>query len=767
MLEKSDSQKITFKTVDWHVMLRTLFTIYLTAFILGMGVAEAQVRAGNGFLKILPGVRNQGFGGSFTGVVDEMHVLYANPAATGFLREWQWSTSYTEWIADSYSLSWLYGQRVRTPISRHTRFALGVHYQGVREFNSTANPSAATASASDALFNFSVGTPLSFLSPNISLGGNLKYFRSDLDGVVDDSWISDVGVLVKTPRLSVNLFGVEYLLLSAGAAYTQLGSPLKFQGVETPLPKAFRSGVAVNMGRHDGFQMQLTGDYVKYRDEDSQVSIGMEFSWRYLLTVRAGYNFNDNLISKLAFGVSYRLGDLNGVLGKNSAMRMDFAYLEGNDLFSPPLRGGISHYPIQPESFRLLADTPEPLLPGDTLTLSWEGSNDPDLFDNTSYRIVLVKDNSAALEGVIAETQHSKILPPELEKNQFTDGTPLLQIEQPKTANTSYTSSHRLIINKTLTPGTYYWTVLAYDRDNHARFADEMGQFEIAEPPIPPKPPVKYDVSILSHIAKVAPLRPKALFKFNKADLTEFAEKILGTLGEALNSPDLSHTFVKLGGHTDQRGSAKYNKRLSERRANSVKNFLVEKWHISPERIFSYGYGKKYPLADAYAYPESEREAIHARNRRVEIYLLKEANYDTANHPIEDSKMVKAVRQGTPIRYETVLVNQGPDTASNVVLVADIPQYADMIRQSFSATHPVEKQSYSDTAAVWEFAAIAPGDTVHISYDLVVNRNFPGNPYNMVHTIIIQATGDSNVENNRASQGVFIIPLSIKENGNQ
>ena len=764
MLEKSDCQKITYKTVDWHDMLSRLLTICLTAFILGMGVAEAQVRAGNGFLKILPGVRNQGFGGSFTGVIDEMHALYANPAATGFLREWQWSTSYTEWIADSYSLSWLYGRRLRTPISRHTRFALGIHYQGVREFNSTANPAAATASAGDALFNFSVGTPVSFLSPNISIGGNVKYFRSDLDGVVASSWIGDIGILAKTHRMSVNIPGFEYLLLSAGAAYTQLGSPLNFQGVDTPLPKAFRGGVAVNVGRHDGFQMQLTGDYVKFRDEDSQVSIGAEFSWRYLLTVRTGYNFNDNLISKLTFGVSYRLGDLNGLLGKNSAMRMDFAYLEGNDLFSPPLRGGINHYPVQPESFRLLSDAPEPLLPGDTLTFAWEGSNDPDLFDNTFYRIVLVKENGAALEALQTETQHSKTMPPELEKNRLADGTPLLQIEQPRTANTPYNPSHRLVINQSLTPGTYYWTVLAYDRDNHARFADGIGQFVIAAPPIPP---VQYEVGVVSFVAKVEPLRPKALFQFNKANLTEFAEKTLGTLGEALNSPELAGTFVKLGGHTDQRGSAKYNKRLSERRANSVKEFLVNKWHIAPERVFSYGYGKKYPLADAYAFPESEREAIHARNRRVEIFLLKEADYDTTNRPIDDAKMVKAVRQGTPIRYEVVLVNQGPDAADSVIVVAQIPQYADLIRQSFSASHPVVNKSFSDSTATWELGTIAPGDTVRISYDLVVNRNFPGNPYKMIHTVSVRAPRDSNIENNSASQEVFIIPLVTQENGNR
>jgi hypothetical protein len=62
---------------------------------------------------------------------------------------------------------------------------------------------------------------------------------------------------------------------------------------------------------------------------------------------------------------------------------------------------------------------------------------------------------------------------------------------------------------------------------------------------------------------------------------------------------------------------------------------------------------------------------------------------------------------------------------------------------------------------------IAPGDTVRISYDLVVNRNFPGNPYKMIHTVSVRAPRDSNIENNSASQEVFIIPLVTQENGNR
>jgi outer membrane protein OmpA-like peptidoglycan-associated protein len=66
-----------------------------------------------------------------------------------------------------------------------------------------------------------------------------------------------------------------------------------------------------------------------------------------------------------------------------------------------------------------------------------------------------------------------------------------------------------------------------------------------------------------------------------------------------------------LGGHTDAKGSDEYNQTLSERRAETVKRFLMEKYHLPAANLVSAGYGKKglKNAADPYA----------AENRRVEI----------------------------------------------------------------------------------------------------------------------------------------------------
>ena len=64
----------------------------------------------------------------------------------------------------------------------------------------------------------------------------------------------------------------DYGYFSAGFSVNQLGQPINFIAVDYAVA-AFRGGVALNMGSHDGFQLQLNTDYNKYRDEVSHVSV--------------------------------------------------------------------------------------------------------------------------------------------------------------------------------------------------------------------------------------------------------------------------------------------------------------------------------------------------------------------------------------------------------------------------------------------------------------------------------------------------------------
>ena len=105
-------------------------------------------------------------------------------------------------------------------------------------------------------------------------------------------------------------------------------------------------------------------------------------------------------------------------------------------------------------------------------------------------------------------------------------------------------------------------------------------------------------------------------FDYNSAALTSKAEPQLKNLGKALSSAELAGSIVLLGGHTDAKGSDPYNQSLSERRAETVKRFLIDSYKIPAANLVTAGYGKKGPKnpTDLYA----------AENRRVEIVNMAE-----------------------------------------------------------------------------------------------------------------------------------------------
>jgi outer membrane protein OmpA-like peptidoglycan-associated protein len=121
-------------------------------------------------------------------------------------------------------------------------------------------------------------------------------------------------------------------------------------------------------------------------------------------------------------------------------------------------------------------------------------------------------------------------------------------------------------------------------------------------------------------MAEIATKRPKINleinFEYNSAALTPKAEPQLNSLGEALTSNDLKGSIVMLGGHTDAKGGDEYNQGLSERRAETVKRFLVENYKIPATNLVTAGYGKKGLKNPA--------EPLAAENRRVEIVNMAE-----------------------------------------------------------------------------------------------------------------------------------------------
>ena len=98
-------------------------------------------------------------------------------------------------------------------------------------------------------------------------------------------------------------------------------------------------------------------------------------------------------------------------------------------------------------------------------------------------------------------------------------------------------------------------------------------------------------------VAEIAKEKPsidlEIYFNYNSAQITSKAVPDLMNLGRALSSAELKGGTFLVGGHTDAKGGEVYNQRLSERRAEEVKRFLMQKFGLASEGLVTAGYGKE------------------------------------------------------------------------------------------------------------------------------------------------------------------------------
>lgn len=103
-------------------------------------------------------------------------------------------------------------------------------------------------------------------------------------------------------------------------------------------------------------------------------------------------------------------------------------------------------------------------------------------------------------------------------------------------------------------------------------------------------------------------------FKTNSATLTAGAKQVLDGVAKQLTAAN-APTLIKVAGHTDSRGDARYNKALSQRRADKVAAYLKGKG--ASQSFKPRGHGEARPIAS------NATAAGRAKNRRVELVILK------------------------------------------------------------------------------------------------------------------------------------------------
>ena len=131
--------------------------------------------------------------------------------------------------------------------------------------------------------------------------------------------------------------------------------------------------------------------------------------------------------------------------------------------------------------------------------------------------------------------------------------------------------------------------------------------------PEPPPPPME---EALAKVEKKIIITKKIHFEFDKAVIRPISFRILDAVVDILKT-NTGIRKVRVEGHCDYKGSDAYNMRLSQRRVNAVRQYLMAHG-IEGDRLVAVGYGESRPIAT------NETAEGRARNRRVEFTILEQ-----------------------------------------------------------------------------------------------------------------------------------------------
>ncbi|HTO92455.1 MAG TPA: OmpA family protein [Candidatus Sulfotelmatobacter sp.] len=147
-----------------------------------------------------------------------------------------------------------------------------------------------------------------------------------------------------------------------------------------------------------------------------------------------------------------------------------------------------------------------------------------------------------------------------------------------------------------------------------------------APPPQPPPPPPPAPVSPMErNLIETGSIRlENVYFESGSNKLLPESESTLDEAGSVLEK--FADVKVEVQGHTDTRGPAAYNMKLSQKRAEAVRQYLLDHFHLRPENYTARGYGETQPETRE----RNEEELL--RNRRV---VLKVTNPEVLPRGVE------------------------------------------------------------------------------------------------------------------------------------
>jgi len=135
--------------------------------------------------------------------------------------------------------------------------------------------------------------------------------------------------------------------------------------------------------------------------------------------------------------------------------------------------------------------------------------------------------------------------------------------------------------------------------------AEEMGEFLFANPPQSSDVKMR-SIKFVSHKQNPA-LGLPIKFGFDSDQILVESKPLVDEIGRMLNLPSFVNNTLVIEGHTDTRGSERYNRMLSKRRAIAVKKYLMENYNIASNKLFVTGMGESQPLSGVTPYSSMNR----------------------------------------------------------------------------------------------------------------------------------------------------------------
>jgi OOP family OmpA-OmpF porin len=135
--------------------------------------------------------------------------------------------------------------------------------------------------------------------------------------------------------------------------------------------------------------------------------------------------------------------------------------------------------------------------------------------------------------------------------------------------------------------------------------------------PEPPPPPPPVVIRKAKRVGKKIEINEKVMFDLNKATIKVDSHELLNDVAAVIKeNPSIDK--IRVEGHTCTDGKPKNNKKLSQQRADAVKNFLVTAG-VPADKLEAVGYGQDNPIAD------NKTQDGKEMNRRVEFNIVGEA----------------------------------------------------------------------------------------------------------------------------------------------